>query len=891
MSKISQLLKKAAAAQRVSLESTDEAVQGQTGELNEQELAAIASKSAAEVTDETTADGAAEPAAAEGDTAAAPVTGADIDAITAEGDEPAADAAAEPATDVVADAGADVSEEVNEEVTDAAAEAEAVEEVADIQTPTETEVAEEQAAAADTGSIEAEAAADAIVEETAGETADVETTEEATGEEPATDAAVEGEEGGELDAVLEDTAAGTDEVATDGEIASGDVAVDGDVTDVAADAGVVDATDAGAEAGAEEAVADAFDGAAAAAEEIPAGEPEVTDAVDSTAAEATPETQEAAEPAEAAAPGPRTDASETVQEVVELTEAIAQASSAEDVVKQARAIGDDLQEVADTAEVINETGGVTMESLAMLQLALRPHLATLERAPLNLGVSLESFQGTPVGSRQLVSLEDIQDLIAEMDYSQPYLERQAIESLDRVVSALGDALPTACDRLKAVISTATLTKDDNEGASVQVDDGLAAALSVNGSLPADMANELQTYALLGTSLLNGYTDTAFRSAKAASLMTNAVDYSSVQAFWSRVDGVVEEACDPRCSLTATQLESCLPGGVKLFAEAQPEIDAPNPVLKKLFAFNTSYAPLEAMVATKSEGGESTYPALSASKIVLVGKALLELLCCEKIAERLSEGQKLWPEAQDSIRHLRENLRNAPSEIDSAIGADFSQVVKFVETQYSLATWPLVNFLTNAVLTVNAFVLLAERSLKAKPEAEDASVTEQTEEVVTEEPAVDGELQVSTESVVSSAVWSFIFGPIATAVLGSKAQNRQNELKALRKKLEAKQAAINAQEAKLVQLAKKAAEGVKAGQPQVSTEGFTGALKGGLLGVLAYVVPGVGTAILGGAYASQIENTYRDIEAARKELKALEVELAAKEQEVLQQIQAAQKSAS
>lgn len=779
MSNISRALRLAAAAQRVSMENADEAVQGQPGELNEQELANVAAKAAADVA----ADAAEKAKAAAGgestetaEPAAAETTeSTEVTESTETTDVPAA-------TDEVPAGEEAAPAEVTETAeVPAGDEPPAVEEV-----PAAEEAAATDEVATDAPATTEDAAADDAQAEEAAEVAAIETPAEAELEELTADAAAEGDAAvadapveGEVPAETQTEEAGI----TDGDLAAaadtGEVAAAAVEEAVAADTGAVEDT-AAAEVPAEGAVEEAAPAADVVADEPAAAEPAP---VESAPVEAATETTE--EQAPAAAPGPQTDTNEAVQEVVNLTEAIAEAATAEDVVKQARQINDGLKEVAETAEVVNDNGGVTMESLAMMQLALRPHTKVLERSDINLGVSLESFAGQPHGARLKVSVEEIRDVIAELDQSQPYLERQAVESLDRVVDALKDAVPSAVDRLKAVISQAQAAPDTNEGAPVKIGDGLSAALCVNGAFPTDLANELQTYSLLGNCLMGNYSDAAFRSAKQASLLVNAIDFSSATAFWEKVGAIVDGAADPRTTLTATQLESCLPGGASLFAEAQPELESPNAVLKKLIAFNNSHAPLEAMVAGKCEGdAEATAPALSASKIVLVAKALLEALCCDRINEKLAEGQKLWPEAQDSIRHLRENLANAPREIDQSIGADFSQLIKYVEVNYSLATWPLVNFLANAVLTVNAFVVFADRSLKAK--TEELPAVDHTDEVVEDAaPAADAAIAEGAEApVVEDVALEAVDAGIYNAAKLQAAYAEINELKGKLSKAEA-----------------------------------------------------------------------------------------------------------
>lgn len=831
MSKISQHLRRLAAAQLVSTEAAEEAVQGQDGELNQDELAKVAASAAEQVKD--VADKAAADATAgeAGDAAETGDTAADgLDAeVPPTGDEAAADDSI-PADEVP---------------------------TSDIETPAEQDLAAETGEAADDAT-----ASDEAPPAEGGETAEV----------PAAD----GDALPEIPAEGEGTAdlpAGDDAAALD-TAEGGEVAAEEPALDPAADPGeaAVDAT---------------ADAAAAVVEEAAPVEAEAAAAAEPAAEEQAP----------AQAPGPQTDTSETVQEVVELTEALAEAQSAEEVVKQVSEASDGVSEVAEVATAINETGGASLESLGLLTLALRPYTKLLQRPDLNLGLGLESFKTRD--ERYQLSLEEIHDLIQELDMAAPQLERQRIESLDRVVEALKTALPTAADRLRAVISQASNAGVEVTGGQVDISDGLGVALGVDGSFPADLAGELQGVALLGKCLLGPYSETAVRSAKAASLINNAVDFSSTSAFWEKIGKVIGDIVDPRVNLTRTQLDSCLPGGIRLFGEPGQEVDAPNPVVKQLFAYTGSYAPLEAAVATKGAGGAGTAEALTAAKIVLVGNALSEVVRSDAICERLCEGQKLWPEAADAVRHLRENLGAAPQQIDYEAGADFSQLIKFVEISYSLATWPLVNYLSSLVLTVNAFVLFAERSLKAEPApaaepavapvVEEAPVVDETaavEPAAAEEipadtgeelpPVEDGELP-SLEGFASGAVWSFFFGPFATAVLGHKKQQYQNKLSDLQKKIEAKKDELRKKEALLLStvnsaLAEQKKSAVSAEALQISQEGFTGAAVGFVLGMVAEIIPLIGPAILGGMWGEKIDQAKVSVEHATRELRELESEL-------------------
>lgn len=258
-----------------------------------------------------------------------------------------------------------------------------------------------------------------------------------------------------------------------------------------------------------------------------------------------------------------------------------------------------------------------------------------------------------------------------------------------------------------------------------------------------MSNELQQYAALGETILTTYQESAVRAAKGASMILNALDFTSLTSFWEKIGKVVDSVTDPRTNISRTQIERQLPGGVCLFGEANLTPEVPNSVLAALFTYNGNYPPMESAVGIKgAPNAEATGPALSASKIQLIGKAFNDLMCSERIDCLLEEGSKLWPEASDAVRHLQENLENAPQEIAQTAGIDFSQLTKYVKTNYALATWPLLNYLSNLVITANAFVLYADRSLKAEAPSEVADVSEvlPAESAIAEpaaDPVVDG----------------------------------------------------------------------------------------------------------------------------------------------------------
>lgn len=470
-------------------------------------------------------------------------------------------------------------------------------------------------------------------------------------------------------------------------------------------------------------------------------------AVESTMTETPPEeTTAVAEPpvAEAAAAAPQTEEvpqqvaeapsaaqdSEAAMNVANLLESVASSRNAHDVVEKARQTSDALTDLGDTVSAINDGGGVSMETYAVLIHAVGHYENMLGRSLLN-NVSLESFASKP----RTVNLESIADAIRDLEGNLPAMERQAVESLDRIRDGVLDALPQIRARLLDVISQATLINTAG-GHDLQLEAGLASALSIDGAVPENVGEALIAYGDLGSRILGRYSETAFRSAREASMLNNAVDFSSLSAFWERMGPKIMAVRDPRHELTTDHLVKSLPGGARLF-DNSPALSAPegSDAVAAVVRFVTENVPMEASVQIASETTGAT-KALSCSMIVHIAQRLLEVLDECKIKAVFAEGAKLWPEAQDSVRFLRETFRDGPDDIVNDPSGHLHQVIKFVETAYSLTTWPIVNYLANAVITANAFVTLATESMKPQeaPVADPGVIQEDA--VVDEAPPVE-----------------------------------------------------------------------------------------------------------------------------------------------------------
>lgn len=508
----------------------------------------------------------------------------------------------------------------------------------------------------------------------------------------------------------------------------------GDVGDTAPSAVDVDAVAPVGEEAVAEVDAPAADVAEGQAVETPESEtpPEETTAVaEPPVTEVTAEEPQAEEAPQQAAEAPSASQdSEAALNVANLLEAVASSRNAHDVVEKARQTSDSLTDLGETVSAINDGGGVSMETYAILIHAVGHYENMLGRSLLN-NVSLESFADKP----RTVNLESIADAIRDLEGNLPVMERQAVESLDRIRDGVLDALPQIRARLHDVISQAALINTAG-GHDLQLEAGLASALSIDGAVPENVGEALIAYSDLGSRILGRYSETAFRSAREASMLNNAVDFSSLSAFWERMGPKIQAVRDPRHELTTDHLVKSLPGGARLF-DNSPALSAPegSDAVAAMVRFVTENVPMEASVQLASESTGTT-KALSCSMVVHIAQRLLEVLDECKIKAVFAEGAKLWPEAQDSVRFLRETFRDGPDDIVSDPSGHLQQVIKFVETAYSLTTWPIVNYLANAVITANAFVTLATESMKPQeaPVADPGVIQEDA--VVDEAPPVE-----------------------------------------------------------------------------------------------------------------------------------------------------------
>lgn len=155
--------------------------------------------------------------------------------------------------------------------------------------------------------------------------------------------------------------------------------------------------------------------------------------------------------------------------------------------------------------------------------------------------------------------------------------------------------------------------------------------------------------------------------------------------------------------------------------------------------------------------ETSAPALTVTAIEGACKALCDLHECLALGNLVDRGKATWSDTQNAVRQTRTAVDNAPETVQAEIRDDVDTVTDYLDTVHTLSAWPVVHFLTNLVLSTNAFVLYAQRSLNAEGGETTDAAPEVVEEVVettpaepettetTDEPAAD----ITTDTVVGT----------------------------------------------------------------------------------------------------------------------------------------------
>lgn len=305
------------------------------------------------------------------------------------------------------------------------------------------------------------------------------------------------------------------------------------------------------------------------------------------------------------------DEVEAIHNIARLTEAAAGARDAQAVVSEVREVEERAVEYRALAEVINEeTGGLSVESFAVLTLGLESLTKELGLPPIDLGIGMEDFKAK--GQRVKISLEALDELIKSVRRGGRTLEKSSVEAINRLLTALGEALPAAQQRLASVTAQAAQRSGETIGGSVEVDDGLKQALSVGGEIPSDLPRYFRDYAEYGTALLCDFAPNALAAAIEASSLPASLRFDSADSFWTSVGEKLDKVGDPRSKLTDAQKALALPGLGVLFSQQCGEYESTTPALKAMSEFTNNCRPLDPIEITdEEEQAAAAEPAMEA----------------------------------------------------------------------------------------------------------------------------------------------------------------------------------------------------------------------------------------------------------------------------------------
>ena len=202
------------------------------------------------------------------------------------------------------------------------------------------------------------------------------------------------------------------------------------------------------------------------------------------------------------------------------------------------------------------------------------------------------------------------------------------------------------------------------------------------------------------------------------------------------DEASEEIADARSEGKADEVEDTLDAESEKLEEATGEETKPEEEEEEEEAEGEEGNSNESL-SLEGDTAE-TAPALTVTAI----RSSCDSLCAVhdriQLSDLLDHGNAAWTDSSAAVRQTRNAIDNAPETVQAEIRDDVEVITNYLDTVYVLSAWPVLHFLTNLVLSTNAFVLFAQRSLKAGEAASD-----QVEETATDDSAAEAPAETET----------------------------------------------------------------------------------------------------------------------------------------------------
>lgn len=354
----------------------------------------------------------------------------------------------------------------------------------------------------------------------------------------------------------------------------------------------------------------------------------------------------------------------------------------------------------------NADGGLTASEFNLVNIGLESHCRHLEVENIGLGVSLESF--TEEAPKQVVSLEELEKLIEQVDGNHSALAADGHEHSYGMCEILKQAIPDAAARLHAFLAKVGELTLHADYADTQIDgEGVARALMNGDEFPADFKGYMERYVSFGKKIVGEFIEGAAKAAEAASAF-DKIGFTSVEEFDAEANKIADSVADPRSKLGEDDYELCLPGCGPLFADNLDGVNDTDGKIEKLVVFATNHAPVDPNEFETAAVAPATIHRLSVEEIRSIGEALHGLAMECDTAKHQDEGCDAACNLDKAITAFTSNY-DAAGEVADLLANDASVVLQYLSAVNTMVRWTPVFFLTNLVQTINAFLTYAERS--------------------------------------------------------------------------------------------------------------------------------------------------------------------------------------
>lgn len=410
----------------------------------------------------------------------------------------------------------------------------------------------------------------------------------------------------------------------------------------------------------------------------------------------------------ATTPIPSIESADIEQAIIDAT-TLTQAQAAARAVREADVasgqIQFNLESLHSTLTKLNQEGGVTRDQYELAYLAVESQCNRLEIPVISFGIKLESF--TEEAPMHVVSLEDLNNVIAVIDSNHQALSEDAHEAVENIGDTLKTAVPNAAARLIAYVnrveqSDAVLPEGMISG------EGIAACLMRADSFPENFSAYMDSYCALGMKLAGPYMNTVGKAVQQVTAFQN-VSFESVDAFNNGVRSACENAVDPRDCLSDSDYETPLPGEGPLFVDTD-HCSVGDDYYSKLDCAvhcRTAIDPDEYQPDTLQI--PTTLPRLTTNQILEIGKNLHAVAMECDVAQFMEDVCEGGNEIDNAIHAFTKAFDEASPDVSEAVEAGAVVVHEYLQNLRTMTKWTPVWFMTNLVQTINAFLVYAERS--------------------------------------------------------------------------------------------------------------------------------------------------------------------------------------